>query len=63
MQKRKAKSFAKISALESLKYDFNTIQNGTDNFSETNKIGMGIFGPVYKVNLALTLIRLLTFTI
>nr|GMC83757.1 putative receptor-like protein kinase At4g00960 [Ipomoea batatas] len=36
MQKRKANSYAKISALESLKCDFSTIQNGTDNFSDAN---------------------------
>ncbi|XP_019171519.1 PREDICTED: uncharacterized protein LOC109167071 [Ipomoea nil] len=51
MQKRKANSYAKISALESLKYDFKTIQNGTDNFSEANMVGIGILGPVYKCKL------------
>nr|GMC87952.1 putative receptor-like protein kinase At4g00960 [Ipomoea batatas] len=41
MQKQKV-------AVESLNYDFNTIQNATDNFSEANKVGSGILGPVYK---------------
>ncbi|XP_031128048.1 cysteine-rich receptor-like protein kinase 15 isoform X2 [Ipomoea triloba] len=48
MQKSIANSYAKISALESLKYDFNTI---TDNFSEANLVGIGTLGPVYKCKL------------
>ncbi|XP_031126153.1 cysteine-rich receptor-like protein kinase 19 isoform X2 [Ipomoea triloba] len=27
---------------------YSTIQNATDNFSEANKVGIGILGPVYK---------------
>nr|GMC83756.1 putative receptor-like protein kinase At4g00960 [Ipomoea batatas] len=34
---------------ESVEYDFITIQNATNNFSETTKIGEGGFGVVYKV--------------
>lgn len=45
-----------INVMESVKYDFISIQNATNNFSEANKIGRGSFGPVYKVNLALTTI-------
>nr|GMC83233.1 cysteine-rich receptor-like protein kinase 10 [Ipomoea batatas] len=33
---------------ESVEYDFITIQNATNNFSETTKIGEGGFGVVYK---------------
>ncbi|XP_031128277.1 putative receptor-like protein kinase At4g00960 isoform X4 [Ipomoea triloba] len=33
---------------ESMEYDFITIQNATNNFSKTNKIGEGGFGVVYK---------------
>nr|GMC81485.1 cysteine-rich receptor-like protein kinase 10 [Ipomoea batatas] len=33
---------------ESVEYDFITIQNATNNFSKTNKIGEGGFGVVYK---------------
>nr|GMC86612.1 cysteine-rich receptor-like protein kinase 10 [Ipomoea batatas] len=46
---------------ESVEYDFITIQNATNNFSKKNRIGEGGFGVVYKVNLAFTLIWLLTF--
>nr|GMD07756.1 Cysteine-rich receptor-like protein kinase 10 [Ipomoea batatas] len=49
-----------ISDVESLEYDFITIQNVTNNLSEVNKIGEGDFNMVYKVNLAFTLIWLLT---
>lgn len=37
--------------VESLKYDLNTIQLATNNFSLDNKIGEGGFGAVYKVSL------------
>ena len=33
----------------SLQYDFSTIRDATDNFSEENKLGQGGFGAVYKV--------------
>jgi hypothetical protein len=35
--------------LELKVYDFNSILIATDNFSFTNKLGQGGFGPVYKV--------------
>lgn len=34
---------------ELLIYDFDTILIATENFSITNKLGQGGFGPVYKV--------------
>lgn len=33
---------------ESLQYDLSTIRAATDNFSSSNKLGEGGFGPVYK---------------
>ncbi|KAK3135213.1 hypothetical protein QOZ80_5BG0416150 [Eleusine coracana subsp. coracana] len=33
---------------ESLLYDLSTLRAATDNFSEENKLGEGVFGPVYK---------------
>ncbi|KAL5579103.1 hypothetical protein UlMin_011545 [Ulmus minor] len=41
-----------IGGLESLQYDFSTIRNATDNFSEENKLGQGGFGAVYKGRLS-----------
>lgn len=38
-----------IANLESLQYDFVTIEASTNNFSDDNKIGEGGFGVVYKV--------------
>ncbi|PHU26576.1 Cysteine-rich receptor-like protein kinase 10 [Capsicum chinense] len=37
-----------ISTAESLQYDLSTIREATDNFSSSNKLGSGGFGPVYK---------------
>ncbi|XP_031126166.1 cysteine-rich receptor-like protein kinase 10 isoform X2 [Ipomoea triloba] len=53
MQKQKARSYAKTveessSSVEISQYELITIQNGTNNFSEANKLGIGRFGPVYK---------------
>ena len=38
-----------ISAVESLRFDFSTIEAATDKFSDANKLGEGGFGEVYKV--------------
>ncbi|KAB2026838.1 hypothetical protein ES319_D06G248200v1 [Gossypium barbadense] len=37
-----------ISAIETLQYDFSTIEVATNNFSYSNKLGEGGFGEVYK---------------
>ena len=37
-----------ISAVESLRFDFSTIEAATQKFSEANKLGEGGFGEVYK---------------
>ncbi|XP_019162742.1 PREDICTED: putative receptor-like protein kinase At4g00960 [Ipomoea nil] len=37
-----------ISTVESLQYNFGTIRTATNNFSDSNKLGQGGFGPVYK---------------
>ncbi|XP_052885627.1 cysteine-rich receptor-like protein kinase 25 isoform X3 [Gossypium arboreum] len=37
-----------ISTIESLQYDFSTIEVATNNFSNSNKLGEGGFGEVYK---------------
>lgn len=38
-----------INTIESLQYDFEIVKAATDDFSESNKLGEGGFGPVYKV--------------
>jgi hypothetical protein len=30
-------------------YNFTTLKNATENFSDANKLGKGGFGPVYNV--------------
>ncbi|CAA7037128.1 unnamed protein product [Microthlaspi erraticum] len=37
-----------ITTVHSLQFDFRTIEAATDRFSQTNKIGQGGFGEVYK---------------
>nr|GMC83834.1 putative receptor-like protein kinase At4g00960 isoform X2 [Ipomoea batatas] len=37
-----------ISTVESLQYNFGAIKTATNNFSDSNKLGQGGFGPVYK---------------
>ncbi|KVI01053.1 Concanavalin A-like lectin/glucanase, subgroup [Cynara cardunculus var. scolymus] len=37
-----------MSIVESLHYDFHTIRAATNDFSESNKLGQGGFGPVYQ---------------
>jgi len=39
-------------------FDFQTILEATANFSSTNKIGEGGYGPVYKVILILVLMMI-----
>lgn len=34
--------------MESLQYDFATIEDAIDNFSDANKLGEGGFGSVYR---------------
>lgn len=34
---------------ETFQFDFESIMAATDNFSDTNKLGEGGFGAVYKV--------------
>ncbi|WRX27422.1 Protein kinase domain - like 10 [Theobroma cacao] len=41
-----------IGSAESLQYDFSTIRAATDDFSDTNKLGQGGFGAVYKGTVA-----------
>nr|GMC83830.1 putative receptor-like protein kinase At4g00960 [Ipomoea batatas] len=51
-QKKKQKndndSVDEVSVVEFLKYDFGTIKKATNNFSDSNRIGQGGFGPIYK---------------
>ncbi|KAL0535165.1 hypothetical protein IC582_029489 [Cucumis melo] len=37
-----------MSTAESLQFDFKTINDATNNFSEENRLGEGGFGAVYK---------------
>ncbi|KAJ0529957.1 putative protein kinase RLK-Pelle-DLSV family [Helianthus annuus] len=37
-----------IENVESLQYNFSTIKDATDDFSQENKLGAGGFGPVYR---------------
>lgn len=39
-----------IELVESLQFNFDTIQEATSNFSEANKLGHGGFGVVYQVS-------------
>ncbi|XP_020224175.1 putative receptor-like protein kinase At4g00960 [Cajanus cajan] len=41
-----------IDISESLQFSFNTIREATDNFSDSNKLGQGGFGAVYKGRLS-----------
>ncbi|PON64984.1 Tyrosine-protein kinase [Parasponia andersonii] len=45
-------SVDEIESAESLQYSFETIRVATDNVSETNKLGQGGFGAVYKGRLS-----------
>ena len=38
-----------ILEVESLQFNLASIRNATDNFSDSNKLGQGGFGAVYKV--------------
>lgn len=40
---------SKARTKQSLQFDLSTIEAATNNFSDANKIGMGGFGSVYKV--------------
>ncbi|KAI3470646.1 hypothetical protein Pfo_027309 [Paulownia fortunei] len=46
--KQKAKKNLEIGTVESLQYDFGTIRDATDDFSQANMLGQGGFGAVYK---------------
>lgn len=38
-----------MNSTESLQYDFGTVEVATEQFSDSNKLGEGGFGAVYKV--------------
>ncbi|OMO64951.1 hypothetical protein COLO4_31696 [Corchorus olitorius] len=48
----KARTVDGITGVESLQFNFDAVQNATDNFSESNKLGAGGFGAVYKIQLS-----------
>lgn len=50
-------------SIESLLFDLNTIKAATDDFADSNKLGEGGFGPVYKVIVCLKLSKLTSWTI
>ncbi|KAF5176303.1 Cysteine-rich receptor-like protein kinase [Thalictrum thalictroides] len=52
LQKEKVDEVEEMGSVESLHYNFKEIQNATNNFSDTNKLGRGGFGFVYKGTLS-----------
>lgn len=38
-------------SIVSLQYEFNNIKTATNNFADSNKLGQGGFGTVYKVSI------------
>lgn len=49
--------------LELPMYDLSTVLKATEDFSVSNKLGEGGFGPVYKVKIHLKNITLLSITL
>ncbi|XVF40650.1 hypothetical protein PTKIN_Ptkin01aG0131200 [Pterospermum kingtungense] len=47
-EKQENESAGEESCEESFQFDFNAVRIATDNFSDTNKLGKGVFGVVYK---------------